>query len=246
MPCMIPYVVTSEKAIANVAIDVQFRISDPAAWLRSVSHDSAAAYDPTLKDDMRNGIFQQIAQRIIVAQVAKNPLDHVIRVGRADLERAIQKAFQESLDHPDQHDPTKRMGVTITSVSLSAAEVPDRVKPFYTNLITQMNNAQTVRTNAQTEADSMVTAARGETSSLVSDAKAYAQKTIQGAQGEADRFKQVYAQYLINPQMSRTGVWIDAARTVYSNVKRIYIARPGQRTVLTIDAPQFDSTQIRP
>src|SRR4051812_21131165 len=68
-----PYVITADKSILNIEVNVSFVISDPGAWLTSVSHEYQPTYAASVDNDMRNAMFQQIAQRTIIAQVARMP-----------------------------------------------------------------------------------------------------------------------------------------------------------------------------
>ncbi len=194
-----PYLVTGDKSVVHVDLNVQFTIKDPLAWLQSVSHEYSQDYDPASAKDMRNQLFQQIAQRAILAQVGHMTLGKLLQDGRADLQRGVLATFQEALDNPNSApqpgDPPMSLGVTIQSVTLSFADVPDRVKPAYTNLVNQLQRRQTVITNANTEKDATVIRAQGEQSTLIADAQAYSERTVQAAQGEANRFGEVLKQY---------------------------------------------------
>jgi membrane protease subunit HflK len=245
-----PYVVTADKSIVHVELAIQFTISDPAAWMRAVSHEYSQDYDSSTASDMRNSLFQQIAQRTIVSQVSRMTLYQVLVEKRAELERNILRAFREALLVPDLADPTGKrkinMGVEVQTVTLSKTEVPDAVKPAYANLVTQLSRADAVRSSADADAKGYIINAQGQTSTLKTQAESYAQTTVQTARGEAERFGQVYTQYKNAPQLSRINLWIDTARTVYGSVKRIYFVQPGGGIRITVDPPQFDTNQVKP
>ena len=81
---------------------------------------------------------------------------------------------------------------------------------------------------------------------MLKDADAYAKQVTDEAQGEANRFQQVYAQYEKAPEITRWNVFADAVRSVSGNAKRILFVQPGQKTILTIDPPTFDAGQVQP
>ena len=44
--------------------------------------------------------------------------------------------------------------------------------------------------------------------------------------------------------MTRWNLYTDAARTVSAAATRIYFVEPGQKTILTLDPPVFDASQV--
>jgi membrane protease subunit HflK len=199
---------------------------------------------------MRNAVFQQIAQRAIVDQVGHTKLDDALRGGRAELERNILTAFQKGLDVPDPADPSGtrhiNLGVTVQSVTLSVAQVPDMVKPTYEGLIRTIAEAQSAVAASEAEANAMTLRAEGEKSTLITQAQADKQMAIQTANGDAERFRLVRDQFYKAPDVTRWNLYVDAVRSVTSAAKRIYFANPGQRTVIILDPPQYDAGQVQP
>ncbi|HEY4328335.1 MAG TPA: protease modulator HflK [Phycisphaerae bacterium] len=244
-----PYLITADKSVVHIEVNVQFRINDAAAWLTSVSHEYLQTYNPDQADDMRNQLFQQLAQRAMIRQVARMPLDMAVRDGRAALERNLKVGLQDATSINDPSDGTGKtkisLGVIINSVPIAESKVPDAVKPAYDNLITQAARAVTVKEKAKADAGGMVAMAEGEKSTLIADAHGYSFNTVQGAQGEADRFSQVLVQYNNAPDITRANVFTDALRTVTGNAKRIVFAQPGQRTLIVVDPPQYDASQVK-
>jgi modulator of FtsH protease HflK len=245
-----PYVVTGDMSVAHVEINVLFSVKDPLAWLQSVSHEYSQDYDPANPKDMRNQLFQHIAQRAIVEQIGHMPLSMLLQEGRAEVQRGVLAAFQDALDNPNPAarpgDPPINLGVTIQSVTLSYADVPDAVKPAYTNLVNQLQRRQTVIANAEADRNAAVIKATGEKNTLIADAQTYNQNTVQAAQGEANRFGQVLEQYEKAPELTRINLAVEAGRAVYGSATRIIFAQPGQTTNVFVNPPEYDAAQAQP
>ena len=244
-----PYLITGDKSVAHVELGMQFTINDPVAWLTSVSHDYHMGYDPTAADDMRNRLFQQLAQRAIVAQVARMDLQKVVGEGRAEMVRGIQDGLQHAMEVPDPdhaaaHASTS-LGVQVQSVAISDARVPDAVKGAYDNLNTQRARADTARLGAAAQADAYKAQAQGEKDTLITNANAYKHSVTETAQGEADRFALVLEQYEQAPALTRASLYKDAAQAVAEGAKRIIYAKPGEPVVLTVDPPGYDAAQVQ-
>jgi modulator of FtsH protease HflK len=242
-----PYVITGDKSLANIDVMVNFSINDPAAWLQSVSHEYQPTYDADALEDMRNALFQQIAQRAIISQVARMKLEEVIQEKRAVLQRSITKALQEGLAIPDPSDSTGKaqisLGVSVQEATISYAYVPDRVKLAYEDLNTKKQNAQTEQRRADADATGYVAKAQGEVSTMIAVAESYKQAVTQAAAGEVNRFRPVLQQYEKAPDVTMWNVYVDALQTITKNAKRMVLAQPGQKTVIMLDPPQFDANQ---
>jgi modulator of FtsH protease HflK len=245
-----PYVITADKSIANIDVTVNFTINDPAAWLQSVSHEYQPTYNADAAEDMRNALFQQIAQRAIISQVARMPLESVIQEGRALLQRSITRALQEGLAIPDPADSTGKsrisLGVAVQDATISYAYVPDRVKMAYEDLNTKKQNAQTEQRRAGADAAGYVAKAQGELSTMIAVAESYKQTVTQAATGEVNRFRPVLQQYEKAPDVTMWNVYVDAVQAITKSAKRIVLAQPGQKTVIVLDPPQFDANQAVP
>jgi membrane protease subunit HflK len=61
--------------------------------------------------------------------------------------------------------------------------------------------------------------AQGDAAKLVDDAKAYADRVVTQAEGDADRFKQVYAQYSKAPAVIRERMYLETMQEIYSKAK---------------------------
>lgn len=245
-----PYLITADKSVANVEVSVQFHIADPAAWLNSVSHEYQQTYDPSATEDMRNGLFQQVAQRVVISQVATMPLEQVVQEGRTALQRGIFRTLEDGLQIRDPADSVQgariSLGVQLESVTVSRSKVPDAVKPAYDDLMTQRQKAETVQRTAAADAAATVAKAEGERTTLIADANTYKTNTVQAATGEYNRIVQILPEYNSAPDVTRWNLYADAVRAVSGGAKRIVFAQPGQKTIIVVDPPQYDPNQVTP
>ena len=88
-----------------------------------------------------------------------------------------------------------------------------------------------------------VNPAQGETTTLKVNAEAYADTTIQGARGDANRFRQILEQYNNAPFSSRWNIYADSMNAIIGNAKQVFYNQPGQTFYYTVDRPQFDAGQ---
>ncbi len=247
-----PYLIAADKSVLHMEMSVTFKVGDPELWLKAISHDYHTTYDPEARDDLRNTFMQQIAQRAMIAQTARLSFDSLLLEKRENLPSTLQTLMSEGLviNTTDASDPKKAaqidLGIQVQGVQVTALRPPDAIKSFRDNVLAQRVARNTAQSVAEAEAKSMLTQAEGEKQTLELDARAYKTTTEQAARGEAQRFEQVLAQYENAPDVTRWNLFVEAATTVTGNAKRIFFARPGQKTYIEIDPAVFDAKQAVP
>ena len=66
----------------------------------------------------------------------------------------------------------------------------------------------------------------------IDDAKKYSDKTVAQAQGDADRFKEVYAQYSKAPAVIRQRMYLETMQQIYSNTTKVFVDNRSGNNVL--------------
>ncbi len=254
-----PYLITSDKNVVHMSVAVTYQITDPEEWIMSVSHESedvsgTGANSSSLVTDGREKLLQYIIQRTMVRQLAHIPIDNVLFEGSdktyLTLQNAIEKAVQ--VDEMDPANPTIRrlhdLGITIQKVDVTGTRWPQyqMVNDAFQSVLKSKSDAEGARYAAQSRAEASRTQATAQRETMLKDSDAYAKQVTDEAQGEANRFQQVYAQYDKAPEITRWNVFADAVRSVSGNAKRIMFVQPGQKTILSIDPPTFDAGQVQP
>ncbi|MGN6370197.1 MAG: protease modulator HflK [Phycisphaerae bacterium] len=252
-----PYLITSDKNVVHISIAVTYQINNPEAWIMSVSHDldvtensSASATSGHITDN-REALLQQMIQHAMARQLAHIPVDKVLFEGSDKLPLTLQDAIQKAMVLPDPSDPTgKKMidfGIQVQKVDITGKSWPkyQRVDDAFQSVLRSKSEADSARYAAQSKAEADRLQATAQRETMISDAQAYAKQVTDEAQGEANRFSQVYAQYVKAPDVTRWNIFAEAAKSVSSNAKRIMFVQPGQKTILMIDPPTFDAGQVQ-
>jgi membrane protease subunit HflK len=252
-----PYLITADKNVVHVAISVTYRINDPEAWLMAVSHEAEDANPSTATSsgnvkDMREKILQQITQHAMVRQIASLPIDRVLFQGSERLQPLLTNDVQRAVDLPDPSDPTGKktldIGIDVQKVDVTASHWPQfqMVNDAFQSVQGAKSYADSTRFAAQGDAQAAHTQAVAQQETMIREAEAYAKQVTDEAQGEANQFSQIYAQYQKAPDVTRWNVFAEAAKNVSGNAKRIMFVQRGQRTILTIEPPTFDAGQVQP
>jgi membrane protease subunit HflK len=257
-----PYLITADKNVVHVSLMVTYRINDPEAWIMTVSHESEekASSDTVVaatvgEADMREELFQQIVQHALVRQLAVLPIDRVLfsdsEPGGDRWRLVLNNAVQNAMLLPDPSDPSGKkridLGVEVQKADVVATHWPSyqRVDEAFQSVLNAKSGADVVKFQANAYAQSAITQANSQKETMVREAEAYAKQITDQATGEASRFTQVYTQFQNAPDVTRWNVYADAAHTVSAAATRIYFVEPGQKTIITLDPPQFDASQVQ-
>ena len=245
-----PYLISADKSVLHMEATVQFEVSDPEQWLMAVSHEYQEKYDPAAKGDLRNHLFEQIIERAMIAQSSRLTFEQLLLGSRESLPGTLQNFVKKGMTIATRNpkDAWKAeeidLGIAIKAVQVKL-RAPDAVMGAYNNVLTQLAAGDAKRSGAMADASTMLNKARGETQTLILDARRYETGTVQAARGEAARFGEALKQYELSPDITRWNLFVEGATTVTGNAKRIYIVQPGQELWLGVDPLQYDATQAK-
>ncbi|NQD81288.1 protease modulator HflK, partial [Pseudomonas sp. CrR14] len=85
----------------------------------------------------------------------------------------------------------------------------------------------------ETYANGVVPEARGQAQRLIEDASGYRDEVISRAQGEADRFTALVAEYRKAPEVTRERLYLDTMQQMMSNTSKVLVTGDkGQNNLL--------------
>mgnify|MGYP001813504053 FL=1 len=101
--------------------------------------------------------------------------------------------------------------------------------------------------------------ARGAAQRQIEEASAYKEQVIANAQGEADRFSKLLAEYRKAPEVTRERLYLDAVQAVYGNTSKVMVDVEGGNNMMYLPldklaeqsqnramrAPGLDSNALR-
>lgn len=202
--------VTGDLNVALVEWVVQFRISDPRAFLFQVR-------DPewTLRD---------VSEAVMRQVIGDRTVDEVITVGRQEIEFEALRELQRLVN-------LYELGLAIDQVQLKDVNPPEPVQASFN----EVNQAQQERERAinvaKGEFNKAIPQARGTADQLVREAEGYATKRVNEAEGDAARFSSVLEQYAKAPEVTRQRLYLETAQEV--------LPRLGRRVVVDESLSQF-------
>ena len=194
--------ITGDYNIVNVDFFVEYKISDPVAFL---FHST----DPELI--LRNLIQSQV--RNVVGSAA---VDSVLTDGKEGIQSQVKELVAEILTEYD-------IGLTLVDVRIQDAEPPtnDVIEAFKA-VETAKQQAEAVVNKAMAYKNSQIPNAEAQADKLLQDAQYLKQKRINEAVEAVAMFEAMFAEYIQNPDITKARMYYEAISQILPGVK-LYI-----------------------
>ena len=182
--------ISGDLNIIDVQMVVQYDIKNLSHYLFKVDDPGEDAGDQrnipagrpdgrTLKD------ATEAALRLVVGQ---RSLAEVLAEERVNLELDTGVKLQEILDG-------YQTGINIISVQLQKVEAPAEVQAAFNDVLQARQDKVTATNQAQAYENQVIPEARGRAEQIIQPAEAFKRARIERAQGEADQFLSILAQF---------------------------------------------------
>ena len=200
---------TDDENIIDIQFAVQFRLKDAKAWL--------------FNNREPGEMVLQAAETAMREIVGKSKMDFVLYEGKEQIAKSAEKLMQQIVDRYDS-------GIAIVNVTLQNAQPPEQVQASFDDAVKAGQDRERAKNDGQAYANDVIPKARGTAARLIEEAEGYKQKVVVSAEGEANRFKTVLAEYSRAPQVTRDRMYLETMQQVFSNTSKIMIdARAGNQ-----------------
>jgi membrane protease subunit HflK len=209
---------TRDENIVNVELVVQYRRTDPFAYMFSLRDP-----EPTLQDVTASAIREVIG---------KNELDYILTDGRADVAQQTQELLQSTID-------AYGTGITVYEVNLQDANFPAEVEESVQDAIKAREDRERAILAAESYRNDILPRARGAAARQLQDAEAYKAEVVANAQGEADRFVQILAEYSKAPEVTRERIYLETLESILANSSKVLVDTEGGNNLLYLPLDQL-------
>ena len=194
--------ITGDYNIVNVDFFVEYRISDPVAYLYSSNN-------PEL-------ILKNLIQSQVRNVVGSSTVDSVLTDGKENIQMQVKELVAEILQEYD-------IGLTLVDVRIQDAEPPTtEVNEAFKAVETAKQTAEAVVNDALAYQNAKLPEAQAEADKLIQNAEYLKQKRINEAIEQVAMFNAMYEQYAQNPESTRVRMYYEAISQILPGVK-LYI-----------------------
>ena len=194
--------ITGDYNIVNVDFFVEYKISDPVAYLYSSN-------SPEL-------ILRNLIQSQVRNVVGSSTVDSVLTDGKENIQRQVKELVTEILQEYD-------IGLTLIDVRIQDAEPPTlEVIEAFKNVETAKQQAEAVVNEALAYQNAQIPQAQAEADKLIQNAQYLKQARINEAIQQVAMFEAMYTEYARNPEITRSRMYYEAISEILPGVK-VYI-----------------------
>ncbi len=190
---------TGDLNIIDIEWIIQYRISDPEAWLFNVQDQYQ-----TIRDISQSAINQLVGDRAIL---------DVIGSERSNIETRAQELMQAKYDQ-------YKLGITVTTVKLQNT-VPPRgeVQDAFEDVNKAIQDMNRLINEGKEVYNQEIPKARGQAQQLIQEAQGYAAERVNRANGDASRFLAVVNEYRKSPDITRQRLYIEMIEESFADME---------------------------
>ncbi len=186
---------TGDLNIIDVEWVIQYRITDPKAWLFNVVYR-----DQTIRDVSQSTINQLVGDRAIL---------DVIGPERTNIMDQAKIRMNEILSRYD-------LGATVTTVQLKNIVPPaGNVQDAFEDVNKAIQDMERLINEGKEEYNKEIPKASGEADKMIQIAQGYATERVNKARGDVARFLSVRNEYVKNPAVTRTRLYLETIEEVF-------------------------------
>jgi membrane protease subunit HflK len=193
---------TIDAQLVDMTYAVQWRISDPVAYLFHVA-------DP-------QGALKLAAQTAMRQAVGAAPLAAVMGADRAALQHGVAAAIQQRLNGLGA-------GIAVTGVLIQAISLPPDVQAAAGDVAIARQDAQAAIADADAYRARVIADAKAAAAKTLIEAQSYRDQTLQEAQGAAARFNELDAAYRKAPGVTKDRLYFETLQGVLSRAHTILL-----------------------
>ena len=194
--------ITGDYNIVNVDFFVEYKISDPVAYLYSSN-------SPEL-------ILRNLIQSQVRNVVGSSSVDAVLTDGKENIQRQVKDLVTQILSEYN-------IGLTLVDVKIQDSEPPTQeVIEAFKAVETAKQQAEAVINEAKAYENAKLPQAQAEADQLIQNAEYLKQKRINEAKEQVAMFTAMYEEYKRNPDITRSRMYYEAIQQILPGVK-LYI-----------------------
>ena len=194
--------ITGDYNIVNVDFFVEYKISDPVAYLYSSN-------SPEL-------ILRNLIQSQVRNVVGSTSVDDILTDGKENVQMQVKDLVTEILAEYD-------IGLTLVDVRIQDAEAPTQeVIEAFKAVETAKQRAEAVINDAKAYQNAQIPQAEAQADQAIQNAEYLKQKRINEAVEQVAMFSAMYEEYARNPAITKSRMYYEAIQEILPGVK-LYI-----------------------
>lgn len=214
---------TGDLNILDVEWIIQYRITDPKAWLFNVESITGGigmrAMPPAgqTAQDRRVKTIRDVTQSVMNALVGDRAIVDVIGAERTNIEIQARERMNDTFD-------SYGLGILVTDVRLRNVVPPvGRVQDAFDDVNRAVQDFNRLINEGREQYNVEIPRADGQARRLIEQAEGYRVERVNTALGDVARFNEVYSQYRLDPQTTRTRLYYEMVEEVFTGGEQVQL-----------------------
>jgi membrane protease subunit HflK len=203
---------TGDLNVALVPWIVQYRIGDPYNFLFKVRDIRKLLID-----------MSEATMRLVVGD---RSINEVISK-REEIANEAQLQLQRELDRAES-------GIEIVTIEMKRTNVPVPVQPSFNEVNQATQEKEKLIYEAKEEYNKAIPSARGEAERVLKGAEGYALDRVNRAKGDAERFKNIYDEYVKAQDVTKRRIYLETMRELFPKIGQTFIIDSDKTNLLPL------------
>jgi membrane protease subunit HflK len=214
-------ILTGDQAIVDLQFAVQYRITDPKAYLFNNNPGGAP-----------EELVRQAAETAMRETIGRTSIDSVLYEEKEAVARDALKLAQSIADR-------YRAGIGIVDLTIQQAQPPEQVQAAFEDANKAAQDRERLINEGRAYANDVIPKARGTAGRLQQEAEGYKQRTIATAEGDASRFRLVLTEYRKAPEVTRERLYLETMQQIFANTSKVYVDSRSNSNLLYLPLDQL-------
>jgi len=207
--------ITSDFNLLNIDFYLEYRVSDPVAYLFNSEHPE--------------NILSNIALANIRTVVSNYTVDEAMTTGKSQIQADVKEAMIDQLNE-------RNVGLTVVNITIQDSEPPTaEIIAAFKAVETAKQGADTAMNNAYQYQNQKIPEAEANADAIVQSAEAQKESRIAEAEGQVARFNEIYAEYEKYPLITKRRLFYEKMEQILPGLK-VIITDGNTETMLPLDS----------
>jgi len=199
---------TGDLNIVDVTWIIEYRITDPRAWLFNV--DDSRIPGSRIEDN-RDKTIRDVTQSAVNQLVGDRAILDVMSSERESIEYEAKQMIQDTLD-------SYNLGVSITEVKMQQVVPPEgEVQDAFEDVNKAIQDRNRLINEGERAYYAEIPRINGEAKQLIAEAEGYRQKRINRAEADITLFEAIYEEYRRSPTVTRERMYYETLSEIFAN-----------------------------
>jgi modulator of FtsH protease HflK len=211
---------TGDENIIDVEMVVQYRVTD-------VEKALFASEGLGVFERGSFGLVHDACEAALRQVIGRHTIDKALTEGKLEIQTEIKDKLQEIFNKYD-------VGLAVETVQMQTVSAPEQVDAAFKDVASAKEDRERLVNEARGYQNEVIPQARGEVQKLLRAADAYKIERVRASQGDADRFKAIFAEYRKAPDVTETRLYLETMEKILPRMDKYIIENDGKGGLLNV------------